>query len=75
MFFSARPAKGFPLAVDMDISTMHFLRSIRDPEDVAWAAEDGRMMCRPSWSEMATELACLKLGARMRAEFSEISAL
>lgn len=48
MFFNARPAKGWPLAVDMDISTMHLLRSVRDPEDVAWAAEDGRMMCRPS---------------------------
>lgn len=48
IFLSARPAKGFPLAVEIDISTMHLVRSVSDPEDVAWDAEDGRMMCRPS---------------------------
>jgi hypothetical protein len=48
MFFSARPAKGFPLAVEMDMSTMHLVRSVRDPEDVACDADDGKMMCRPS---------------------------
>jgi hypothetical protein len=44
IFFRARPAKGAPFAVGADISTMHLLSAVKEPEAVAREAEDGRMI-------------------------------
>ena len=47
------------------MSTMHLLRLVKEPEDVAREAEEGRMMCRPVWSEIEILEACEKLGERI----------
>lgn len=65
MFFRARPAKGVPSAVGADISTMQPFKLVRDPDEVARDAEDGRMMCRSLWPDILTFVACEKLGLRM----------
>jgi hypothetical protein len=44
MFFNIRPAKGALFAVGTDISTIHLLSLVKDPEDVAREAEEGKMM-------------------------------
>jgi hypothetical protein len=44
MFFNIRPAKGALFAVGTDISTIHLLSLVNDPEDVAREAEEGKMM-------------------------------
>jgi hypothetical protein len=44
MFFSASPAKGALFAVGTDISTMHRLSLVNEPDDVALEAEEGRIM-------------------------------
>jgi hypothetical protein len=64
ILFSIRPANGAPLAVGTDMSTMQPASFVREPEDVACDADDGRMMWRLWWSDIETLLACEKLGLR-----------
>lgn len=45
MFLRARLAKGPPVAVGMDMSTMQWRREVRLPEEVAWEALEGKIMC------------------------------
>jgi hypothetical protein len=47
IFFKASPAKGVLFAVGTDMSTIHLLSLVKEPEDVARDAEEGRMMWRP----------------------------
>lgn len=65
IFLKASPAKGAPLAVGTDISTMHLLSLVTEPDEVARDADEGRMMCRPLCPEMLTFVACEKLGFLM----------
>jgi hypothetical protein len=44
IFFNAIPAKGAPLAVGTDISTIHSVSLANVPEDVAREAVEGRMI-------------------------------
>jgi hypothetical protein len=44
MFFNARPANGALFAVGTDMSTTHLFSLVRDPEEVAREAEEGRIM-------------------------------
>jgi hypothetical protein len=57
MFFKARPANGAPSVVGADISTMHPFNLVREPDEVAREADEGRMMCRPLWPDMLTFVA------------------
>ena len=65
MFFSVRPAKGAPSLVGADISTMHPRNLVRDPDEVAREADDGRMICRSLWPDILTFVAWEKLGFRI----------
>jgi hypothetical protein len=65
IFFRARPANGAPSVVGADISTMHLLNLVREPDDVAREAEVGRMMCRSLCPDMLTFVAWEKLGFRI----------
>jgi hypothetical protein len=47
IFLNESPANGAPFDVGTDMSTIQFLRFVNEPEEVACAAEEGRMMCRP----------------------------
>lgn len=44
MFLRTRPGNGAPVAVGMDMSTIHRFKSVKLPAAVALAADDGRMM-------------------------------
>jgi hypothetical protein len=65
MFFSVMPANDAPCSVGIDISTMLLVRLVRELEDVAWEAEEGKMIWRPVWSDIDTFEACEKLGLRI----------
>jgi hypothetical protein len=65
MFFNASPAKGALFAVGTDMSTIHLLSLVKEPEEVARDAEEGRMMWRPLWPEILTFVASEKLGFRI----------
>lgn len=75
MFFNARPANGAPDTVETDMSTMQRLRSVKEPEEVACDADGGRMICSPECSEMTTDEALLKLGARIMPRAVAMSSL
>lgn len=66
MCFKVRPAKGLPLAVGVLMSTMHLCSMDKVPELVAWLADDGRMMCKPSWFPIVTEVLCENENCRIR---------
>lgn len=67
IFRRARPGNAWPFDVGTDMSTMQPDRSVRLPDAVAFAADEGRMMCSPDWFEMPMFLAAEKLGLRMLA--------
>ena len=75
IFCNVRPANGVPLEVGSDISTMHRLSFVREPDDVARDAEEGSIMCRPLWPEMFTLVASEKLGLRIGPGALDISSL
>ena len=54
MFLRVRPAKGPPLDVGCDMSTMQWRRFDSVPEVVVCEADVGRMMCAPVWLEIVT---------------------
>lgn len=56
MFLIVKPANGSPSTVGIDMSTTHRRRFVSEPDDVACAAEDGRIMCWLAIEEMATDL-------------------
>jgi hypothetical protein len=60
----ARLGNGAP-PVGADMSTMQFLRLVRDPAAVACAAVCGRRMCRAVWPSMPMLRAVEKEGLRM----------
>lgn len=65
IFFMAKPANGAPSAVGADMSTMHLLNLVSEPDEVAREAEVGRMMCRSLCPDILTFVAWEKLGFRM----------
>ena len=75
MLFNARPANGAPDTVGTDISTIQRLRSVKEPEEVACEADGGRMICNPECSDMTTDEALLKLGARIMPRATAMSSL
>ena len=65
IFLIVKPANGSPSIVGIDMSTTHRRRFVSEPDDVACAAEDGRIMCWPTREEMATDLEDEKDGLRI----------
>ena len=49
------------------MSTTQWRKLVRDPEDVACAAEEGRIMCNELWEEIVTEVEDAKEGLRTAA--------
>ena len=74
MFFSVRPAKGWPLTVGTDRSTTQCLSEAREPGDVACEADDGSMICTELCPLIATEFDVEKEGLWIAAVcgFSEL---
>ena len=64
IFLIVNPANGSPSTAGIDISTTHRRRFVSELDEVACAAEDGRMMCWPVMDEMATDLEDEKDGLR-----------
>ena len=65
IFLIVKPANGSPSTVGIDMSITHRRRFVSEPDEVACAAEDGRIMCWPAREEMATDLEDEKDGLRI----------
>jgi hypothetical protein len=73
MFLRVRPAKGPPLDVGCDMSTMQWRRFDSVPEVVVCEADVGRMICAPVWLEMVTLVESEKGDCRIADELSCIA--